>query len=105
MLNARLLEDDEPPVLDKQSIDRRNIQRKCLRHWDTVFHMLVDMYGWPLGCVHLNPNYVPSPNGRIRGAGGPRLVGFKGRTIARKRWAHGFASAATGREAIISSSW
>jgi hypothetical protein len=74
--------DDEPiaaPVLDKATLDRRKIQRKILLHWDMAFHLLVDLYGYPIGdCASLNPNYKPTPNGRIRGADGPRLVGFKG---------------------------
>jgi hypothetical protein len=38
-----------------------------------------DLHGWPSGDVaSLNPNHQPSPNGRVRGADGPRLVGFKG---------------------------
>jgi hypothetical protein len=84
MLNDRVVEDDEPIAApakpDKSDLDRRAIQRKLLRHWnDVVFHMLVDVHGWPLGDVaSLGPNYQPSPNGRIRGAGGPRLVGFRG---------------------------
>ena len=41
--------------------------------------MLTDLRGWPIGDVaSLGPNYKPSPNGRVRGADGPRLIGFKG---------------------------
>jgi hypothetical protein len=83
MLAIRPAEDElvaaPAPVLDKAALDRRAIQRKLLRHWPTVYNLLVDLHGWPLGDVaSLNPDYKPSPNGRIRGAGGPRLDGFKG---------------------------
>jgi hypothetical protein len=80
MLTLAIVSDDEPVApakLDRAAIDRREIQRKCIRHWDTVFHMLVDWKGKPLGCAHLNPNYKPNPDGHVR-YGEPRLVSFSG---------------------------
>jgi hypothetical protein len=73
---------DEPiaaPAPSKSDLDRRAIQRKLLAHWAVAFHLLVDLHGYPIGdCASLNPNYKPTPNGRIRGADGARLVGFRG---------------------------
>jgi hypothetical protein len=78
MLHLAVVDDaDAAPVLDKAALDRRAVQRKCLRHWDTVIHMLVDWKGKPIGCAHLNPNYKPNPENYVR-YGEPRLVEFVG---------------------------
>jgi hypothetical protein len=69
--------DDEPaaaPVLGKSSLDRRNIQRKCLRNWETVIHMLVDWKGKSM-IMNLGPGYKPNPENYVR-YGEPRLVEF-----------------------------
>jgi hypothetical protein len=85
MLDTRLAVDDEPaaPAPARAPAkpglgDMRAHTRKALKNWPIVYNQLVDMHGWPLGVAALNPNYKPSPNGRIRGAGGPRLDGFSG---------------------------
>jgi hypothetical protein len=82
MLNlASPIEADEPvqapaPFLDKAALDRRAVQRKLLRNWDTVFHMLVDWKGKSM-IMNLGPNYRPNPDGHVR-YGEPRLVSFSG---------------------------
>jgi hypothetical protein len=64
-------------VLDRAALDRRDIQRKLIRNWSTVYHLLVDRSGRPTGCEHLNPNYRPNPDGFKR-HGEPKLVEFWG---------------------------
>jgi hypothetical protein len=85
MLISPIIEGDEPVAAPARApakpagLDVRAITRKALKHWPVVYNQLVEMHGWPIGGVAaLNPNYKPSPNGRIRGAIGPRLVGFRG---------------------------
>jgi hypothetical protein len=78
-----LVADDEPvpaptPVrLSKEVLDRRDIQRKLIRDWSTVYHLLVDRGGKPTGVEHLNPQYKPNPDGFKR-HGEPKLVEFWG---------------------------
>jgi hypothetical protein len=63
-------------LLDKptQTFDAREINRKALRHWATIQHMIFDFHGRPLGEVQrLNPNYVPREPGRRR-VGAPRVT-------------------------------
>jgi hypothetical protein len=83
MLHAVMLADDEKPVVPaapaptKADLDRRDIQRKLIRNWSTVYHLLVDRAGKPTGCEHLNPQYKPNPDGFVRHSD-PRLVEFCG---------------------------
>jgi hypothetical protein len=65
-----------PAKPDRAALDRRDIQRKCLRHWDTVFNMIVDLRGKSM-LMQLGPNFRPNPDGHVR-YGEPRLVSFSG---------------------------
>ena len=80
MLHAVMIAEGGEPVApvrpSKSDLDRRDIQRKLIRHWPTVYHLLVDRTGRPTGCEHLNPNWRPNPDGFKRP--GPRLVDFWG---------------------------
>jgi hypothetical protein len=79
---ALAIVDDEPvavPALekpDRETLDRRNIQRKCLKHWGTVYHMLIAQNGRSM-IAHFNPNFKPTPNGEKR-HGAPRVVEMMG---------------------------
>jgi hypothetical protein len=63
-------------LLDKptQTFDAREINRKALKHWATIQHMIFDFHGRALGEVQrLNPNFVAQEPGRRR-VGAPRVV-------------------------------
>ena len=73
---------DEPvaapaPKLDRAAIDRREINRRCVKYWATIHPMIFDQRGKPIGCAHLNPAYRPNPDGQVR-YGEPRLAEFSG---------------------------
>jgi hypothetical protein len=67
MLNARMVEDDEPaasaPVVDKATLDRRALQRKAMKHFAIIRGYIFDRYGRPTGPATLDPNWKASPNG------------------------------------------
>ena len=80
---------DEPvrapaPVLDKATIDRREINRRAVKYWSTIRPMLIDMRGFSM-IRHLGPDYRPTPNGRIRGQEGPRVSMLRGPSPLRMR--------------------
>jgi hypothetical protein len=86
MLHLAAIADDEPeaaapaPVLDRESLDRRAINRKAVKHWPTIRNLITDMHGRPLGDVaSLNPAYDPRgvADGK-RKHGGPQLKMFRG---------------------------
>jgi hypothetical protein len=64
------------PPADK--FDARSINRKAVAAWPILFHMLVDIRGFPNGDIWaLNPANPPiDPNRRRQD--GPRLVAFSG---------------------------
>lgn len=65
-------------MLDRPSLNSRQIERLALKHWSTLRHMLFDFYGRPLSEVaRLNPNYVPHDPARRR-HNAPRLVELRG---------------------------
>jgi hypothetical protein len=64
------------PVLDKAGLDRREINRKAVKHFSTVRHMLADHRGKSL-IMFLGPNYKPNPENYVR-YGEPRLAEFNG---------------------------
>jgi hypothetical protein len=84
-LNLAIVADDEPvaaePVLDRASIDRRDINRKAVKFWPLIRDFVVDRNGRSMIC-HLNPAFVPTdPNrGRPYGVPDPRpqLREFRG---------------------------
>jgi hypothetical protein len=66
-------------MLDKPSFDAREINRKAVKHWSTLYHFLVDMRGRALGEVRgLNPANAPLDPNRARPVGEPRLSEFSG---------------------------
>jgi hypothetical protein len=76
-----IVADDEPPaVLDKaEKFDAREINRKAVKHWSTLRHMLVDMHGRPNGEIRaLNPANKPLDPGKARPHGLPQLKEFRG---------------------------
>jgi hypothetical protein len=75
-LNLVPIIDDDEPAPSKSDLDRREIQRKCLKHWGTVYHMLIAQNGRSM-IEHLGPNFKPRPNGEKR-HGAPRIVEMMG---------------------------
>jgi len=70
-------------MLDRVStadrFDAREINRKAVKHWPTIRHMIVDMHGRPLGEVRaLNPANPPLDPGRARPHGLPQLREMRG---------------------------
>jgi hypothetical protein len=64
-------------LLDKptQTFDAREINRKALKHWATIQHMIFDFHGRALGEVaRLNPNYVEPKDPSRRRDGAPRVT-------------------------------
>jgi hypothetical protein len=79
--------DDEPAasaalssaLAKKPGFDAREINRKAVKHWSTLRHMLVDMHGRPGGEIWaLNPANQPLEPGRARPHGLPQLKEFRG---------------------------
>ena len=66
-----------PAVLDKAALDRRDVNRKAVKHWATIRNMLIDQRGFSM-IRDLSPGYVAQPNGRIRGQEGPRVAMLRG---------------------------
>jgi hypothetical protein len=66
-------------MLDKPStFDAREVNRKALKHWSVLAHMIYDFNGRALGEIaQLNENYVQQDPGRRRQAG-PRLIELRG---------------------------
>jgi hypothetical protein len=82
MLHAVMIAEDAPvaPALTKSDLDRREINRKAVKHWPTIRNLITDMHGRPLGDVaSLNPGYDPRgvADGK-RKHGGPQLKTFRG---------------------------
>lgn len=83
MLDTRPAVDDEPAPAPtrapaKPGLDTREVNRRAVKFWATIRPMLTDMHGRSL-IRHLGPNPPPpSPNGRVRGASGPKLDMFRG---------------------------
>jgi hypothetical protein len=87
-LNLAIVADDEPLAVpevpakkaDKAAIDRRAINRRAVKYFPAIRHLIVDMHGRPLWDVaRLSPNY--DPQGRADGQrrqGEPRLNMFRG---------------------------
>jgi hypothetical protein len=64
VLAIRPLEDEPAaPVPDKQSIDRRKINRLAVKHWPIIRGYIFDRYGRPTGPADLDPTWKASPNG------------------------------------------
>jgi hypothetical protein len=79
--------DDEPAapaapaatLAKKPGFDARSVNRKAVALWGTVFHMLIDLRGFPSGEIRaLNPANAPLDPNRGRQQHGPRLVEFSG---------------------------
>jgi hypothetical protein len=70
---------DKVAQLDKAALDRREINRRAVKHWPMVRALLVDMHGRPLGVAQLSPNFDARAraDGRKR-PGEARLVSFRG---------------------------
>jgi hypothetical protein len=67
---------DRPTTPDR--LDYRSINAKAIKHWSTIYNMICDWHGRPLGEVQrLNPDFVELPHGRRR-HGGPQLVLLRG---------------------------
>jgi hypothetical protein len=87
MLAISPIIDDEPavsaapaPKLDRRAgYDERAINRACIKHWATVYHMLVDLRGFPSGEIRaLLPSNAPLDPNRGRQQTGPRIVELSG---------------------------
>jgi hypothetical protein len=65
------------PAPSKSDLDRREINRRAVKYWSTIRPMLIDMRGFSM-IRHLDPEYRPQPNGRIRGQEGPRISMLRG---------------------------
>jgi hypothetical protein len=82
---ASIADADEPvatvapaPVLDKAAIDRREINRRAVKYWQSTIHsMIFDWHGRPLGLSRINPNFKPNPEGYVR-YGERKLTEFSG---------------------------
>jgi hypothetical protein len=86
MLAIKLI-DDEPAapaalaatIAKKPGFDARKINRKAVKHWATLRHMMVDMHGRPGGEIRaLNPANAPLEPGRARPHGLPQLREMRG---------------------------
>jgi hypothetical protein len=65
------------PTADK--FDSREINRKAVASWSTVYHMLVDLRGFPNGDIRrLNPADAPLDPNKGRQQDGPRLLTLSG---------------------------
>jgi hypothetical protein len=82
MLDEAGLDNASPapaPKLDRASFEARSVNRACVKHWGTVFHMLVDLRGFPSGEIRaLNPANAPRDPNKGRPQDGPRLTEFSG---------------------------
>jgi hypothetical protein len=68
---------DKPTAADK--FDAREINRKAVKHWSTLYHCLVDMHFRPLGDIRrLNPASAPLDPNKARPHGLPQLSEFSG---------------------------
>jgi hypothetical protein len=65
------------PPADK--FDTRSVNRKAVQHWGTVYHLLVDLRGFPSGEIRaLNSANPPLDPNKGRQQTGPRLTEFGG---------------------------
>lgn len=73
-------------MLDRPGLDTREINRRAIKHWSTIYNMLVDWHGRPLGEVQRlgNPNLVIDPNKRR--PNGPRLIELRGPSAIDFSW-------------------
>jgi hypothetical protein len=83
-LNLVVLDDEPvaappPPPADK--FDARSINRAAVKHFSVIFHMLVDLRGFPGGDIRrLNPALMPIDPNHARPADQRRLTEFSGLT-------------------------
>lgn len=83
MLNLTAPLDDElsapSGAAAKPGFDAREINRKAVANWQTIFHHLVGLDGRAVGDIlRLDPNYVPRDPGRARPPGERRISGLSG---------------------------
>lgn len=65
-----------PPA---EKFDARSINRKAVAAWAVIYHLLVDLRGFPSGEIRaLNPANAPRDPNKGRPQDGPRLTEFSG---------------------------
>lgn len=86
-------------MLDRAGLDSREINRRAVKYWPTIYNMLVTWHGLPLGEVQRlgNPNLVIDPNKRR--PNGPRLIELRGPSPVNFSW-HCLGNGAKGDDVI-----